>query len=108
MEQKIFLPDEVASQLRCSRRQIYDLYREGELIGFRVGTHIKISADSVDDYIRRHSNVKPLSPEPDGVFASPSTTPNLMPLLPPAASPSSRPRQVRPAHSQVGFRHLRF
>lgn len=108
MEQRISLPNEVASQLRCSRRQIYDLYREGELIGFRVGTHIKINADSVDDYIRRHSNAKPLSPEPDGVFVSPSTTPNVMPLLPPAACPSSRPRQVRPAHSQVGFRHLRF
>lgn len=107
MERKIFLPGEVASQLRCSRRQIYDLYREGELIGFRVGTHIKISADSVDEYVRRHSNVKPLSPEPGGVFASPSTTPNVMPLLPPA-SPSSRPRQGRPARPQAGFRHLRF
>lgn len=53
----VLLPDEVAAKLRCSRRQVYDLFDAGELLGFRVGRHIKIHAVSVRDYIDRHSNV---------------------------------------------------
>ena len=66
MERQILIPHEVAPRLRCTRRQIYDLFGEGELAGFRVGSHIKIFADSVDDYISRHSNARPAANAPPG------------------------------------------
>ena len=107
MDRKLYLPDEVAPRLRCSRRQIYDLYNEGELAGFRVGTHIKIFADSVDDFVARHSNAKLPPADPAGLDAS-LPTPAVRPPAPPAAGPSSRPSRGRPAPPAAGYRHLRF
>jgi len=108
MSLKPFTPQEVAEQLRCSRRQIYDLYNEGELQGFRVGSHIKIHPASVDDFIQRHSNVKPPPTEQQGfVTTEPPSTVNVKLPDIPAAFPSSRPRQGRQGPPQIGYRHLR-
>ncbi len=105
---KPLTPQEVADQLRCSRRHIYDLFNEGELAGFKVGSHIKIFPASVDDFIHRHTNVKPPLNEQQGLVASdPPSTLNIKQPDIPAARPSPRPRSGRPAPPQVGFRHLR-
>lgn len=107
MERQILIPHEVAPRLRCTRRQIYDLFGEGELAGFRVGSHIKIFADSVDDYIRRHSNARPPANEPPGVVALQPAPPNVRPPALRAASPSSRPSPGRQSQPPVGYRYLR-
>lgn len=106
MERQILIPHEVAPRLRCTRRQIYALFGEGELAGFRVGSHIKIFADSVDDYIARHSNVQPPANEPPGAIAWQPATPNIRPPALRAASPSSRPSPSR-QQPPVGYRYLR-
>ena len=88
---KILLPHEVAAQLRCSRRQVYDLFRDGELSGFRLGTHIKIHADSVNDFIKRNSNTQPPPVNQRGLRSPPLMPPTLPPPRPP-----SRPRRQEP------------
>ena len=107
MSPKPLTPQEVAEQLRCSRRHIYDLFNEGELSGFKVGSHIKIFPASVDDFIHRHSNVKPPLNEQQGLVAESPSTLNVKLLDIPAASQSSRPRSGRPPPPPVGYRHLR-
>lgn len=107
MERQILIPHEVAPRLRCTRRQICDLFSEGELGGFRVGSHIKIYADSVDDYISRHSNARPPAARSPGVVASRPARPNVRPPDLRAASPSSRPSRGRQPQPPAGYRHLR-
>lgn len=104
MERQVLIPTEVAPRLRCTRRQIYSLFGEGELAGFRVGAHIKIFADSVDEYIRRHANVRHGADAPP-VFDAARPAPVKPPALR-AASPSSRPTPGR-QQPPVGYRYLR-
>jgi excisionase family DNA binding protein len=99
MDGQVLLPDEVAAQLRCSRRQVYDLFKEGELHGFHVGMSIKIFAGSVRNYIDRHSNQPPPVNKQGPLLAAEST-----PIKPPPRPRAgSRPSQAPP----VGYRHLR-
>ena len=110
MERKIFLAAEVAAQLRCTRRHIYDLFDEGELEGFRLGKsskHIRFYADSVDDFVVRNSKLMPPPVVQQGFPTLVSLNPKIKPPTPPTASPSSRPRSGRPAPPPVGYRHLR-
>lgn len=105
MERKVLKPHEVAEQIRCSRRQIYDLYNEGELEGFKVGRSIKIFADSIDDFVNRHSNRREQQ-LPDGG----QTLNSVEELRPAAVSKDKTPPNRRPASasSSFGFRHLRL
>lgn len=92
----VLLPNEVAVQLRCSRRQVYDLFEEGELLGFKVGRHIKIHADSVKDFIDRNSN----RPPPLNDLGSVKEPLDITPPPPPRA-------KSRATQTPVGYRHLR-
>lgn len=47
---------EVARALRFSRGHIYELVRRGDLAAVRVGRHIRIPADSLRDWERRHQS----------------------------------------------------
>jgi hypothetical protein len=46
-------------QGKISLRQVYDLFYEGELEGFRVGRNVLLFDDSVDSFIDRNRNRKP-------------------------------------------------
>lgn len=56
--------NEVAAQLGCSTRLVYNLFRDGDLRGFRVKSNIRVLPESVQDYIARNSNTKPAQDEP--------------------------------------------
>jgi excisionase family DNA binding protein len=93
MDDSVLLPTEVAARLRCSRRQVYDLFNEGELLGFRVGTSIRIHLQSVKDYIDRHSNRPPqLNKKADPLCFVCRARQPLTPAVPDNLSP--RPRSI--------------
>jgi hypothetical protein len=50
-------------QGKISLRQVYDLFYEGELEGFRVGRSVLFFDDSIDSFIERNRNTKPLVEE---------------------------------------------
>jgi excisionase family DNA binding protein len=75
---------DAATSLGCSKQKIRDLFDAGELEGFRVGRNKRIFADSVEDFIAKHSNKKgsPLPPvvEPPTKAENP-TAPTRRPRL---------------------------
>ena len=103
MDRKPLLAKEVASALRCSRRQVYDLFKEGELEGYRIGSSIRIYADSVTHYMDRHANTKaPVATDtgPTNYNTPSDFKPPTLPL-----HPSKNRRQPPPS---CGLRHLRL
>jgi excisionase family DNA binding protein len=71
--------------LRCSLSQVYALFDEGELAGFRVGRSIRIHAESVQEYKTRNTN---------------------QPKQHPAETPPRPRKRISPAEHRP-FRHLR-
>jgi hypothetical protein len=67
-------------QGKISLRQVYDLFYEGELEGFRVGRSVLLFDDSVDSFIERNRNRKPVveeqNPEKGPTPASPTPRQN--------------------------------
>ena len=45
--------DELAATLEISRGSAYSLLKKGEIKSFKIGTHYKIPASAVDEYIKR-------------------------------------------------------
>ncbi len=45
--------DEVTKLLRCGRTKVFELLRDGELTGVRVGRRRLVSGKSLDDLVRR-------------------------------------------------------
>lgn len=45
--------DELAATLQISRCSAYSLLKKGEIKSFKIGTHYKIPASAVDEYIKR-------------------------------------------------------
>lgn len=106
MDRKPLLAKEVANELRCSQRQVYDLFDEGQLEGYRIGRAIRIYADSVTGFMDRNSNVKtPVAVDPGLTFTN--TLPTVKPLtqqhpnLPP-------PQRQTKGPVAFGLRHLRL
>jgi excisionase family DNA binding protein len=106
MDSKPLLAKEVANELRCSQRQVYDLFDEGQLEGYRIGRAIRIHAWSVNDFIDRNSNKKaPVALDPGLTFTN--TLPAVKPLTQQHPNP---PTPQRPTKGPVAFglRHLRL
>lgn len=49
--------DELAATLEISRNSAYSLLKRGEIKSFKIGTHYKIPASAVDEYIRRKTGL---------------------------------------------------
>lgn len=49
--------DQLASILQISRGGAYSLLKKGEIKCFKIGSHYKITASAVDDYIRKMSGL---------------------------------------------------
>jgi excisionase family DNA binding protein len=57
--QEVLTVKEVAHQLRCSLSQVYRLFAEGKLEGFRLGEEgVRIHARAVTAYMERQANAK--------------------------------------------------
>jgi excisionase family DNA binding protein len=61
----VLTPAEVAAQLRVSVDTVRELFRRGELEGFRAGWVIRILAASVVAFTNRHRNRPPVVLEPE-------------------------------------------
>ena len=46
-------PDEAAGRLNISKRSVYRLVAEGQLVGLYVRSVLRIQADSIDGYVKR-------------------------------------------------------
>jgi excisionase family DNA binding protein len=55
MATKFYTVEEVADILRVSTATVRNLIASGELAATQVGRQYRISQESLDDYIRRHS-----------------------------------------------------
>jgi excisionase family DNA binding protein len=57
-ERRLYSAEEVADQLGCSKRTVWNLMLRGELESVRLGHLRKVPAEAVDEYIdslRRHA-----------------------------------------------------
>ena len=62
MEQLLLRPNEVADALGISRSRAYELISTGEIPSVRLGTSIRVKADSLRDWVaRRTSTTAPLA-----------------------------------------------
>jgi len=50
--------DEVAKELRCSKKSIYRKLKAGDLEGYKPGRSWLISRESVQKLLEKHSNAK--------------------------------------------------
>jgi hypothetical protein len=79
--------------LPCSLSKIYDLFRRGELRGYRCDDIIVIYEDSIQEFKERHANPEPKPPPP-------AVSPILQDISPrPRGRPPKLPHprlQVRP------------
>lgn len=64
MSEKIYTPDELAEAWKVAPKTIREMCGRGELRSFRIGRAIRISQDSVDDYMRDHQSVAKLQEPP--------------------------------------------
>lgn len=55
MKEEYYLIDEVAKQLRVSRKFLYDEIRRGKLKTFRIGIEHRISETALQAYIKGQS-----------------------------------------------------
>ena len=63
-------------QGRVSQRELYNLFDQGEILGFRVGKQkILIYESSLDAYRLAHENKKPPVPEPGPEAPTPAPLP---------------------------------
>jgi excisionase family DNA binding protein len=85
-EEEVLTVKEAARQLRVSKWLVYELFKRGELPGFRVGSNVRIRAAGLDDYVRRTSN-------------------RLAATTPPPASPPGRRRPTSP-DGRAAYRFL--
>jgi len=91
---------EAAIQLGYGLTTVYELFEEGELIGFRRRRKgIRIFAWSVADYIKRQSNAAPAPAEPPAATAGPEKTrePAVLPM-----------RKVKPRAARRGRKMKTF
>lgn len=58
---------EAAKRLACSVWHIYDLMARGEIVEFRDGRSRRTTAESLEDYVRRHSKQGRATPNSLGV-----------------------------------------
>lgn len=106
MDKKPLLAKEAANELRCSQRQVYDLFDEGHLEGYRIGRAIRIHAWSVTDFMNRNSNTKaPVVSDPGLVFTN--TLPAIKPLTQQNLNPPPMQNRVK-VPVAFGLRHLRL
>ncbi len=106
MDKKPLLAKEAANELRCSQRQVYDLFDEGQLEGYRIGRAIRIHAWSVTDFMNRNSNAKvPVISDPGLVFTN--SIPTIKPLTPENLNPPPVQRRAK-VPVAFGLRHMRL
>lgn len=59
MERLLLKPNEVAERLRCGRSLVYGLLATGEIPSIRVGRCIRVSSESLEQWIKDKENYKP-------------------------------------------------
>jgi hypothetical protein len=78
-DQRVYTVKEAATvyfQGRVSQRELYNLFDQGEILGFRVGKQkILIYKSSLDAYRLAHENKKPPIPEPEPEAPIPAPLP---------------------------------
>jgi hypothetical protein len=78
-DQRVYTVKEAATvyfQGRISQRELYNLFDQGEILGFRVGKQkILIYKSSLDAYRLAHENKKPPIPEPEPEAPIPAPLP---------------------------------
>lgn len=55
MTGEIWTPEEVAEKLKVPERQVKDLLRAGDLIGFKVGRYWRIQEEELQAFIQRNT-----------------------------------------------------
>jgi excisionase family DNA binding protein len=60
--QRLYTPEEVAEQLRVTRRSVYEWLKSGRLRGLRAGTRWRIRPEDVESFL--HGNRTIPGPEP--------------------------------------------
>lgn len=55
---EIWTTDEVMDYLLIGRNTLYDLLRNGQIKGFKIGSCWKIPKRAVDEYIMRRSGIE--------------------------------------------------
>ena len=55
---EIWTTDEVMDYLLIGRNTLYDLLRNGQIKGFKIGSCWKIPKKAVDEYIMRRSGIE--------------------------------------------------
>ncbi len=74
---------QAAAQLTLGLTTIYELYHKGEIRGFRVAHKgIRVSRESIKDYIKRQSNAAPVPAAAPAATAGPEEThePAVLPM----------------------------
>jgi hypothetical protein len=67
---------EIYFQGKISQRELYNLFDQGEVLGFRVGKKkILLYESSLDAYRLAHENKKPPAPEPEPEAPIPTPLP---------------------------------
>lgn len=61
---------EAAEVLNCSTRTVYRLIDTGELLAFRIRSSLRVSIESIDEYIRRQISA---FQENEGIFSMPTS-----------------------------------
>ena len=51
----LLLPEEVAAELRLSKRTILDLLKRGELVGFKAASEWRIERSALSDYLAKQA-----------------------------------------------------
>lgn len=89
MDRTVLTAKEVQARLRCGLTHVYELYKRGQLDGFKDGRSVRFYEDSIAAYLERSRN------------------PRAKTVLEPPPAPAPR-RQSKLREPVTGFRHLRF
>ena len=54
---KLLRPDQIADRLNVSKRQAYRLIDEGHFMALKVGGCLRVTSESVDDFISRQISI---------------------------------------------------